>query len=344
MRSVQVVLAVLGLAVAVWFAQHVGAVAIAEALGRLAWWHVPVVCLPFAVIAGADTLGWRFAFARDRASFARLYGARLAGEALNVVTVIGSVGGEAVKAWLIRRDVAYGESVPAVVIAKTTATIAQFLFLLAGAALAWAAPSTDGRVLAALVRLAALEALAVTGFVAVQVLGVVGRLGRTLATLGMIAGDTPARDLDAALRGFYCREGGRLFLSTACHLAGWLLGTLEVLVILACLGTPATLGDATVIEALGGGVRFATFLVPASLGALEGANAAAFEAMGFGAGAGLAFSLVRRARQLVWVAIGMLTLAAMGRRPARHRAPLEAAPTALTRRPALAHPPRPSAR
>jgi len=67
-----------------------------------------------------------------------------------------------------------------------------------------------------------------------------------------------------------------------------------------------------VIEALGAGVRFATFLVPASIGAFESANAAAFEAIGLGAGAGLAFSFVRRARQLVWIGIGLLVLASMG--------------------------------
>ena len=55
----------------------------------------------------------------------------------------------------------------------------------------------------------------------------------------------------------------------------------------------------------------ATFLVPASLGAFEGANAAAFAALGLGAGAGLAFSFVRRARQAVWIVIGVLVLAAM---------------------------------
>ncbi|HEY7249781.1 MAG TPA: hypothetical protein VIG37_04740, partial [Methylomirabilota bacterium] len=68
----------------------------------------------------------------------------------------------------------------------------------------------------------------------------------------------------------------------------------------------------TVIEALGAGVRFAAFLVPASLGAFESANAAAFEAMGLGAGAGLAFSFVRRARQVVWIGIGLVVLVAMG--------------------------------
>jgi hypothetical protein len=141
------------------------------------------------------------------------------------------------------------------------------------------------------------EAAAVAGFVGVQVAGIVGRAGRLLEWLGVVR------------PGDYAR---RLAWSTGFHLAGWLLGAVEAFVILLFLGVPATLATATVIEALGAGVRFATFLVPASLGAFESANAAAFEAMGLGAGAGLAFSFVRRARQLAWVAIGMLVLAAMG--------------------------------
>jgi glycosyltransferase 2 family protein len=67
---------------------------------------------------------------------------------------------------------------------------------------------------------------------------------------------------------------------------------------------------ATVIEAVGSGVRFATFLVPGSLGVLEGANTGLFVALGLSASAGLAFSLVRRARQAVWIAIGLLLLVA----------------------------------
>jgi hypothetical protein len=68
-------------------------------------------------------------------------------------------------------------------------------------------------------------------------------------------------------------------------------------------------------------VWFATFLVPASVGAFESANAAAFEALGLGAGAGLAFSFVRRGRQLVWIGIGLLVLVSMGwlaKRPELH--------------------------
>ncbi len=259
-----------------------------------------------------DTLGWRFAFPRDPAPFRRLLGARLAGEALNLVTAVGSVGGEAVKTWLIRRDVDYAESVPSVVIAKTTLTIAQALFLLIGVTLAWTMLAIDSRVIGAMLWLLVVEVAAVAGFVIVQIVGVVGRSGRLLEWLGVVERDDYARRLDSGLRDYYRRDWRRLSLSTAFHLAGWLLGAGEAYLILRFLQIPADLATATVIEALGAGVRFATFLVPASLGAFESANAAAFEAMGLGAGAGLAFSFVRRARQVVWIGIGLVVLVTMG--------------------------------
>ena len=80
---------------------------------------------------------------------------------------------------------------------------------------------------------------------------------------------------------------------------------------LSLLGVTTSVTTASVIEALGSGVRFASFMVPASLGAFEGANAAAFGALGFGAAAGLAFSVVRRARQAVWVVVGLVVLLGM---------------------------------
>lgn len=316
MRRVKAILLVLGIAAIAVSVYRIGPAPILEALARLTWWQLVLVCLPYAVIMAVDTLGWRYAFPRNPAPFHRLYGARLAGEALNLVTALGSMGGEAVKAWLIRRDVTYEESVPSVVIAKTTSTIAQALFLLIGIALAWTMLATDSRVIGAMLWLLVVEVAAVAGFVGVQVAGIVGRAGRLLEWFGVAPGDHAQR-LDVALRDYYRRDWRRLTWSTTFHLAGWLLGAVEAFVILAFLGIPADLVTATVIEALGAGVRFATFLVPASLGAFESANAAAFEAMGLGAGAGLAFSFVRRARQLVWIAIGMLVLTAMGWRAKR---------------------------
>jgi uncharacterized protein (TIRG00374 family) len=317
MRRVKVALLVLGVVVVALSVHRIGPAPILETLARLTWWQLLLVCLPYGAIMAVDTVGWRFAFPHEPAPFRRLYAARLAGEALNLVTAVGSVGGEAVKAWLIRRDVAYEESVPSVVIAKTTMTIAQALFLLIGVALAGSLPGSDSSVITAMLWLLVVEAAAVGGFVWVQVAGIVGRAGRLLEQLGVVRSGDYARRLDVALRDYYRRDWRRLSCSAGLHLAGWLLGGFEAFLILSFLGVPATPMTATVIEALGSGVRFATFLVPASLGAFEGANAAAFEAMGLGAGAGLAFSFVRRARQLGWVTVGLLVLPVLGRRARR---------------------------
>ena len=312
MRALKIILLVLGILFLAALVYWVGAEPILETMRRLTWWQFVLVCLPYVVIMAVDTLGWRFAFARDHAPFWRLYAARLVGEALNLATAVGSVGGEAAKVWLLRRDVSYADSLPSIIIAKTTITIAQALFLLIGIVLAQTALAVDSQILRAMLWLLLIEVVAVAGFFLAQLSGLIARGGRLLQTFGVVSDGSHATQLDEALRRYYRHEWRRFTLSVFFHLGGWLMGCLEAFVMLWALGIDADVIVATVIEALGSGVRFATFLVPASLGAFEGANAAAFGVLGFGAGAGLAFSLVRRARQVVWVVIGIgVLLAAM---------------------------------
>lgn len=269
-----------------------------------------LVCLPYGLIMGVDTLGWRYAFEGKPAPYPRLLAARTAGEALNIVTALGSVGGEAVKVWLLRPAIPYEESVPSVVIATTTSTIAQVLFLTLGLILAETTITINGQIVSAMLGLVVLETLLVGGFLGTQLAGLVRRAGRVLAWAGLLAEISHAERLDARLRRFYRHRWPRFLLSVAFHLCGWMLGVLETMVFLWVLDMPVGVRTAAVIEALGSGVRFATFLVPGSVGVLEGANAGVFAALGLGASAGLAFSLVRRARQVVWIGVGLLVLVA----------------------------------
>ena len=326
MSAFRALLLVGGVLLLGFLVSRVGIDTLTATLGRLTWWELVLICLPYALIMAVDTLGWRFAFTGRPPPYLRLLAARTAGEALNVVTAVGSVGGEAVKVWLLRGATSYEESVPSVVIAKTTATIAQALFLLVGLVLALATPWLDGQILTAMVALLVVETLAVAGFLLSQLGGVVGRAGRVLAWTGL-AKETGAADrLDASLRRFYRQQWGRFALSIGFHLAGWLLGVLEALVMLHVLQVHAGVTTAAVIESLGSGVRFVSFLVPGNLGVLEGANTGVFALLGLGAGTGLAFTLVRRARQTAWIVLGLVVLliaglTAMPARAARPPAP-----------------------
>ena len=311
MRWLRPGLFVAGVLLVGYLVMQIGSQPIVEALSRLAWWQFALLCLPYAVIMAVDTLGWRYAFARDGAPFFTLLGARIAGDALNLVTAVASVGGEAIKAWLVRRHVSYEESVPSLIVAKTTSTVGQVLFLLFGVMIAELALDLDARLVRGMLWLLAIEGLAVGGFVLVQCTGVIARAGRLTGLLGVRRGPGFAERLDDSLRNFYRTQRRRLLLSTGFHFAGWVLGGVEVFLMLYALKVPLSLLTAVVVEAFGAGVRFASFLVPANIGVMEGANAGAFAALGVGAGAGLAFSLVRRARQAVWVALGLVILVAM---------------------------------
>ena len=307
MRAFRSLSVAIGLAILAILVALVGKDETLAATARALGWQSLLVCLPFALIMAVDTLGWRYAFAYDRVPFLRLMAARVAGEAVNVMTAVAPVGGDAIKVWFLGSHVPYRESVASVIVAKTTITLSQTLFLLLGVAVALAL-SVDARLVAVMLWLLLVELVGAGGFLFVQVTGLLGRGARRLARFGKLKAIASAENLDQTLQSFYRRQWRRFSLSMGFHLLGWLMGVLETWLFLQVLHVPASLATAVVIETLGSAVRFATFFMPGSLGALEGANAAAFAALGFGAQAGLAFSLLRRLRQVVWIGLGVLVL------------------------------------
>jgi uncharacterized protein (TIRG00374 family) len=263
------------------------------------------------LVAFFDALGWRYAFTRDRVGLGTLMWTRLAGEAFNLTTPTAALGGEAVKTWLLRDRVPLAESVSSVIVAKTTITIAQGLLLLLGVVLAWTSLAADSRILTAMEWLLALEIVSLGLFVLAQTRGLAAFGGRLLARVGArrFERHEGLGRVDRALAQFYLQQPGRLVLSILCHLVAWLLGAVDAWMVLWFLGTPVSLVTATVIEAFGTGIRFATFLIPGSLGALEGGYAATFAALGLGGTMGVTFSLVRRLREIVWIAVGLAAFA-----------------------------------
>ena len=326
MRAVRSLLLVGGAIALLVLVYRLGADSIASALIHVSWWQFLLVCQLQGLNVVVDASAWRYALTGGGAPFWKLVAARLAGDAANVLTALASVGGEAVKAWVLRGDVPYAESVPSLIVSKTAEVIAQALLLALGLLLAVTTEAVGPSLRTAMVYLLLVELVAVGGFIGVQVAGVFGHAGRVLAWAGATAGTRHAERLDEALRGFYRHEWRRLLPCVTLYFVGWLIGVAQAALILDALGLRASLVTATILEALWSAVRFATFFVPASLGTLEGANAAAFRAFGFSAGTGLAFTLVRRACQAVWIGVGVCVLLAL--RPTRSPVVEQATPIA----------------
>jgi len=284
---------------------------IVGSIADLSWRLAIVLCFPVSLVAVFDTLGWRFAFLRE-VRFRVLFAARLAGEAFNLTTP-AALGGEAVKAWLLRGHVPLDASLASVIVAKTTITIAQGIFLLLGVVVAWSTILQGSLLFYGMLWLLALETIGLSLFVLVQTRGMLGWAGRLLDRLGVgaVRGRSTLGRVDDALGQFYRTAPGRLALSIAFHFGAWFLGSLETWLILRFLGVEVSFATATVIEAFGTAIKVATFLIPASLGALEGGFLATFVALGLSAPAAISFSLVRRVREVVWIAIGLVVFALM---------------------------------
>jgi len=318
MRLVRLGLLVCGAALFVWLLATIGPRAIVQAFAELSWRLLIILVFPFGLTTLFDTLGWRYAFRRDTVPFRALLAARLAGEAFNLTTPTASMGGEAVKAWLVRTWAPLAEGLPSVIVAKTTITIGQALFVVVGLAAAHAALPSDSLVVRGMEWLLVVQVLAVGGFVAVQAGGALSGSTRWLQKLGWLSGPRlePLAQINDELAHFYRREPKRLALSIFFHFLAWLIGALEPWLILRWIGLPVSLAEATAIEAFSSGIRFAAFLVPGYLGALEAGHVAIFAALGLGAPAGLSFTLIRRVREAAWTGLGFLALA-----PLRAQAP-----------------------
>ncbi len=335
MRTVRIILLAAGAVGLLALAYRLGAGSIAAALARIAWWQFGLLCVIHGIGTVIDVAGWRFAFAHDRVPFAKLLAARCAGDAVNVLSAAASVGGEPIKAWVLRHEVPYEESVPSLILSKTSEVMAQVLLLAIALVVVLATGIVGHALTTAMVYLLLIEVVGVGGFVWVQVAGVVGKTGRLLSWAG-VGGHDHMQQLDLSLRNFYRKEWRRFLVSLVLQLASDFVGVVEVLIILYALGLGQSVGHslavATVIDALWSAVRFVTFFVPGSVGPLEGANAAVFRALGLGASVGLAFALVRRARQAVWIGLGVVILLSMrSTRTLAGDSPNEGEPSPLTR-------------
>jgi hypothetical protein len=114
------------------------------------------------------------------------------------------------------------------------------------------------------------------------------------------------QDMDERLVYFYTGASGRFAVSVVLAFANWVLGAVEIYYTLVFLGHPITWADAWIIEAMAQMVRTGTFFIPASIGAQEGIFLLVCGAITGSPSLGVAVSVVRRIREIIWILWGFL--------------------------------------
>jgi glycosyltransferase 2 family protein len=311
-RSHRIALIACCVALFAYLLHTVGLTAIVTAFRNLSWRLGLVVLFPAVALKVSDTLGWNCVLPRHDVGFWRLATSLVAGQAVASTTPTGTIGGDAVKAWMLRDRLSVRDSLSSLIIVETASTASQGIFLLLGILIARQTLALSAPLLRIMEWLLLLEIIGVGGFIAVQMWGIATKGYALLARIGLAPASNTgaaAAHLDRVLANFYQQEPRRLALSVTWHFLGWLIGALEVWLILYFLKDAVSLGMALLIEAFGTGISFATFFLPVQIGIDEGGAVATFVALGLNGATGLALVLVRRVREMVWISIGLLALA-----------------------------------
>ena len=281
----------------------------------LVGWGIGVILAIYLAAFILDSISWQLALLSlnfDLSNTYKIWKIRMVGEAVNNTTPLATMGGEPVKAVLLKKhfSMGYREGTASLIIAKTTNLLALVVFLVAGFGFMIATealPSsynlvagaglvafTAGILLFFLVQRYKISSLAGTWIART-------RLGRFLEDLLH-----HVHDMEDRLIHFYICHSRRFLLALALALANWVIGALELYVTLWFLGHPVTFSEAWIIEAIAQLVRSGAFFIPGALGVQEGAFMIVIEAMTGRGVLGLAVAMIRRFREIVWIAWGML--------------------------------------
>lgn len=309
-------LLIIGLGALVGIVLHIGVAPILLAVSPLVPLPLILILLPMILVYGLEAFGWQLTLGplASRVGFIRLFAVRMAGEALNVTTPSAYVGGEPLKAYLIKRyGVPMVDGLASVIIAKTIMTLAQILFILLGITLAfWIIGGGGYNDLAMLVSLGllifglGLFLLLQRYGIGLGVLNLLRACGIRLAFLEKR--QAQLQELDDTIREFYSRKGMVFFGALATFFVAWLAETLEVYAILYFLNVPTDLWTSIAIAALTVFIKGGTFFIPGSLGAQEGGYTLLLMSFGQSEVTGITFALIRRFREILWIGVGLVCL------------------------------------
>ncbi|SEC06532.1 putative membrane protein [Rhizobiales bacterium GAS188] len=285
-----------------------GAEPVLHAVETAGWAVVGVVLLRGTAVASAG-LGWFVLFpsvSRPNAFACVLI--RFLREGANALLPMTQIGGEVIGARVLSlRGTPASLSAASVIVDVLVQAATQFLFALIGLATLGAMGRGSAiRETVAVVIAVAIPALC--GFYLVQRPIAQHVVKRMLARAVGERAWLPFGAIDALyarLGSIYANRAG-LLTAAAIHMTVWLFGALEVWVILASMGLPASYPEALVIEGLMQAIRGAAFAIPGALGAQEGGLVAICAIFGVPAEAAIAMSLIKRVPDLVFGAPSLL--------------------------------------
>ncbi|MDA0712200.1 MAG: lysylphosphatidylglycerol synthase transmembrane domain-containing protein, partial [bacterium] len=286
----------IGLGLLAWLVQSVGVGSAWSQIKQLGWGYFPVLLISLGWHL-CNTWAWAVCFdpAQPRPGLWSLFCAKISGEAVGNVTPASHVGGEVAKAYMLRGHMSVSQGVPSLVVNKTIELVSGLAFSFAGACVAVLQFNLPMEVQMGLGVALLLGTLGiVVAFVSQRQSTFVWfvNLSARLHLKFLESRREKFAEMDRLIAAFY-RQNTRGFVSClALHILSWVLGTLEIYVILILLGQPQSFLSAFLSMSLSLVINTAFFFIPSGVGVFESGHVFLFQLLGLGAELGLGVALI----------------------------------------------------
>ncbi|MFQ5965824.1 MAG: flippase-like domain-containing protein [Candidatus Scalinduaceae bacterium] len=277
-------------------------------------WKLFLLLLPYILVYILDTLGWKYAFKENSTNFKNLFMVRLAGESLNMIIPSAYFAGEPVKAYFLKRyNIPMVDGIASIVISKAIMIITQILFVMFGVVFLLFKSNISGFNLISSIAITLLGVPLIMFIIFIQKRGIFSFLLKILRMLRIRIRyieerANRLRELDERIFQFYSYNKKRFFISFAFFFLGWIAGMIEVFLILYLLGVPIDYLSIYIIESLSTAAKGITSFIPGSVGGQEGGIIMIFITLKLSVGIALTFAILRRLRELIWIAAGLFIL------------------------------------
>lgn len=270
-------------------------------------WVLPVSLAWFV----CNTWGWRLAMEAPAPALP-LFRVHVAAEAVNNLTPFMALGGEPLKFTLLRRWIKTDAVIASVIGDNVVHVLSAPVFMGAGLFLGASVLDLQHALFTRIMAATGLIGLvALTLWLALRC-GLVGALARGVGRrleMRCPGWVEVAGRVDRGTRRFLEGRSRRFWASFGLHLAGRLLGAVEAWLIMAVIGVPLSLAAAIFLISIAHvGVNLAFSFIPSQLGVQEAAACIVFSAIGLDPASALTLMLLRRARSLIWIGIGLVLL------------------------------------
>jgi uncharacterized membrane protein YbhN (UPF0104 family) len=314
-KIIKVLFLLLGIGLLIVVIRQTDLTHLAQHISVIGFFGIAFILVVYSLYFGADVLSWQITMPKIPLKilwFGRLYVVRMIGEAYNNLTPTASLGGEPIKAWLLKSNwaIPVRDSASSLVIAKTASMFSLSVFGSLGVLLLFQSSAfAENEKNIALGGLIFIIFSSVVFFM-MQYFSfssfVVGKISSNRFSSLLQKAFSTVRDIDSRFDVFYRQHGLRFSVACLAAMANWLLGVVEVFAILYLIGYPLTLAEVIIIESLVQLVRTITFFIPAGLGTQEGTFFIVVGSLTGVPSAGLAVALIRRFRELIWLAASFL--------------------------------------